>query len=168
VRHGLLPQFLGSEFAEFPLNREKGSLLHPTIVRLRERYGALEEQLKKKHAHFLSNNEGARFFALWTKLHAGLFEEFHLDHPDRLEAAQTFFITQRNRISSGFIQRLKLKKQQGCVKEVEEDLLAFKKFVQNHDEAFKFIISEVLQFYSNELIRLQKFRRATAAYVQSV
>ena len=139
----------------------KGKSLNPKILTLSERYVTLKNNLQTQYANFISQEETNRFFTNWCGLHLHLFENFSLDDENKLEQINQNFVTQRVRMASAFVQSLKRKEKKNS------ELALFKEFVKSHDEVFKDILSDVLKFYSDELIRLQRYRRASAAYEQA-
>jgi hypothetical protein len=95
------------------------------------------------------------FFERWHRHHLELFYKLREEKFDNFEEINKEFIAKRARMASAFIQGLKIKNQ---------DLKSFKDILRIHDESFKTLLSEILNYYSDELIKVQRFRKVTAAY----
>ena len=111
---------------------------------------------------FNSKDEDSYFFENWSRHHLELFKKLSEENFENFDPINKEFMNKRLRMTSAFIQGLKLRN-----KNIEE-IKIFKELLKEHDEIFKQLLNEVLNYYSEELIKAQRFRKVTAAYVNSI
>lgn len=138
------------------------------IFEIIEKYKIQKLYLLKKYEDFFNKKENSCFWEQWTSLHIQLFENLKLENnisenQNNLLEINKDFITKRARMASAFVQGLKSEKSISY----PNTFKLFKEISKEHDEFFKNFLAEVLNYYSKELIKIQSFRKFSAAYVHA-
>jgi len=102
--------------------------------------------------------ENITFFEKWTHHHLELFKKLSEENFEDYAEINKCFMAKRSRMASAFMQSLKLKNTS------EQELDFFKDIIKNHDELFKKLLGEILKYYTDELVKVQRYRKVTAAY----
>lgn len=105
-----------------------------------------------------TKNENGIFFKNWSNLHRNLFLQMSKEN---FEILTREFMAKRARFASSFIQYLKTS--ENSIEKIKN----FKELLKYHDERFSKLLKEVLNYYSDELIKVQRHRKVTAAYLNS-
>ncbi len=123
-------------------------------------YTNLKNEILSQYFQLFKQNEMNLFFERWFRLHVELFKKLNEEKFESFSEDNKLFIKKRLYMISSFIQYLKINK--------FENIAKFKEIIKFHDEYFKNILSKILKQYSSELIKIQRFRKVTAAYVHSL
>jgi hypothetical protein len=130
--------------------------LNQFFCNILEKYNGLSEDLKQRDIGFFSKNGNYKFFNHWFSLHLDLLGRLSTESPENIDSTIEKFIHKRSRMMSGFVQVCKLNQ--------VESLNVFKMMIFQHDKEFKSYLSEILNYLSAELIKVQRFRKVSAAY----
>lgn len=99
-----------------------------------------------------------QFFENWCRIHIELFKKLSEENFENFDEINKNFMKKRSRMASAFMQGLKTK--DNNVNQIKK----FKALLKEHDEVFKKLLNDVLIYYSDELIKVQRYRKVTAAY----
>lgn len=135
--------------------------MNTIFINIIKKYNILISNLKEINFNFFNIKENRYFFENWSEQHLNLFENLSLEKFEDFEVLNKNFMSKRARMASAFMQGLKTKN--NSVQEVND----FKKILKDHDEIFRNLLNDILNYYSNELINVQRFRKVTAAYIHS-
>jgi hypothetical protein len=139
----------------------KGISLNSYFSNKLENYKEGAQRLVQSFPIFFCVQERSLFFDVWFRHHQKLIQLLSEEELDGFEEINKEFLKKRSRLASVFMQRIKLDNKTG------NELSFFKEILKQHDEIFKTVLGEILNYFSEELIRAQRFRKVTAAYVHA-
>lgn len=139
------------------MRNDKLNLLYQTIL---ENYTQVKYEILQSYYSFFSEKANIYFFENWCRHHEQLFHTMKLEDFDHFDEVNRIFMHKRSRMASGFMQGLKSSG-------FPSSVLILKEILKIHDEKFKALLAVVLKYYSEELVKAQRFRKVQAAYVQS-
>ncbi|KAB8032139.1 hypothetical protein [Fluviispira multicolorata] len=130
-------------------------------------YEDLTSKLSFRFSTTLAKSDFYIFYEKWINLHINLFCNLKIDSKDSILSEKELndfsqkFMKKRSALVSSYTQIIKREN------DSKKNFLLLKDFIYIHDENFKTILKQILDDFSNELIRLQSLRKATFAYTHS-